>query len=105
MKRLLFGLLIILILPAVAAAQGKSAEPAGQKLILEFVDGPDLSVAAADGSVKKLNAGILEGDAVPVGSTIVTGPGTSAELKLKPNGTIIKLAKSTSFKVAGLASG
>jgi hypothetical protein len=104
MKRLLFGLLIILAIPAMAAAQGKAADPAGQKLILEFVDGPDLSVIAADSSVKKLNAGILEGDAVPVGSTIVTGPGTSAELRLKPNGTIIKLAKSTSFKVAGLAS-
>jgi hypothetical protein len=85
-------------------AQGKAAVAAGQKLVLEFVDGQNLSVTAADKSVKKLNVGIFEGDSVPVGSTIVTGPGTSAELKLVPNGTIIKLAKSTSFTVAGLAS-
>ncbi|MGA2545699.1 MAG: FecR family protein [Rectinemataceae bacterium] len=104
MKRIFFGLLILLLLPALSAAQGKTAVTAGQKLVLEFVDGPDLSVTAADKSVKKLNHGIVEGDSVPVGSTIVTGPGTSAELKLRPNGTIIKLAKATSFTVAGLAS-
>ena len=47
--------------------------------------------------------GIVEGDDIPIGATIATGPGTSAELRLKPNGTIIKLAQSTSFTVAGLA--
>ncbi len=104
MKRIIVGLLILFLLPAIAAAQGKTAVAAGQKLILEFVDGPDLSVVAADKSVKKIGVGIMEGDDVPVGSTIVTGTGTSAELKLKPNGTIIKLAKSTSFTIAGLAS-
>jgi hypothetical protein len=104
MKRIIFGLLVLLLLPAFTLAQGKTAVSAGQKLVLEFVDGPDLSVTTADKSVKKLNVGIFEGDSVPVGATIVTGPGTSAELKLKPNGTIIKLAKSTSFTVAGLAS-
>jgi hypothetical protein len=104
MKRILFGLLILALLPAFAAAQGKVPAAAGQKLILEFVDGPDFSVAAADKSVKSLKTGIMEGDDIPVGSTIITGPSTSAELRLKPNGTIIKLAKSTSFTVAGLAS-
>jgi hypothetical protein len=102
MKRILFGFLIFIALPILAAAQGKSA--AGQKLILEFVDGTDLTVTSADKSVSKLGVGIIEGDAVPVGSTIATGPDTSAELRLKPNGTIIKIAKSTSFTVAGLAT-
>ncbi len=99
MKRFIFGLIIALALPALAASQGK-----GQKLVLEFVDGPDLTVTAADKTVSKLGAGIAEGDEVPVGATIATGPATSAELRMKPNGTIIKLAKSTTFSVSGLAS-
>jgi hypothetical protein len=102
MKRIVFGLLIILALPVLAAAQGKGAP--GQKLILEFVDGPDLTVTASDKSVSKYGVGIVEQDAVPVGATITTGPSTTAELRLKPNGTIIKIAKSTSFTVAGLAT-
>jgi hypothetical protein len=104
MKRILFGLLIVLVIPALASAQAKSAATAAQKLILEYVDGPDLTVTAADRSVLKLNSGIFEGDEVPLGATIVTGPATSAELRLKPNGTIIKLAKATTFTVNGLAS-
>jgi len=99
MKRIAFGLIALLLLaPAVFAA------PAAQKLILEFADGPDLTVVAADKSVMKLGVGIMEGDEVPVGSTIQTGPTTTAELAIKPNGTIVKLAKSTSFKVASLAT-
>jgi len=105
MKRISFGILILLLLlPTFMVAQAKTAAPGAQKMILEFVDGPDFKVMAADNSVKKLNVDINEGDELPVGSTIITGAGTSAELRLKPNGTIIKLAKSTSFKVAGLAS-
>jgi hypothetical protein len=99
MKRFITGLAALLILaPALAAA------PAAQKMILEFVDGPDLSVVAADKSVLKLGVGIMEGDEVPIGATVQTGPSTTAELKLRPNGTIVKLAKATSFKIAGLAS-
>ena len=102
MKRVSFPLLIFLALPFLAAAQAKPAT--GQKLILEFVDGADLTVTAADKSVLKLGSGIMEGDEIPVGATITTGASTSAELRLKPNGSIIKLAKSTTFTVAGLAA-
>lgn len=102
MKRTIAALAVLIILaPALAAAP---AAPAAQKMILEFVDGPDLSVVAADKSVLKLGVGIMEGDEVPVGAIIQTGPTTTAELKLKPNGTIVKLAKSTSFKIAALAT-
>ena len=52
MKRIIVGLLILFLLPALMAAQGKTAGAAGQKLILEFVDGPDLSVVAADKSAR-----------------------------------------------------
>ncbi len=102
MKRIALGLLVLLLLPALLSAQGK-ASAAGQKLILEFADGPDLKVTLANKNVLVLGTGIQEGDDIPVGATIATGAGTTAELRLKPNGSIIKLAKSTSFTVAGLA--
>jgi hypothetical protein len=102
MKRIVFGFLILL-LPAFAVAQVKTAAP-GQRLVLEFVDGSDFTVTAADKSVRKLGVGIFEGDDIFVGSVIATGPDTTAELRLEPNGTIIKLAQSTSFTIASLAS-
>jgi hypothetical protein len=101
MKRIITALLILLVLPFLAAGEAKAAT---QKLVLEFVDGSDLTVTKADKSVAKLGAGIFEGDEVPVGATLATGASTSVELKLKPNGTIIRIAKSTTFKVAALAS-
>ena len=99
MKRILIALLIALTLPALATAAGK----AKQKLILEFVDGSELTVTKADNSIAKLGSGIFEGDDIPAGSVIATGASTKAELRIKPNGTIIKLAKSTTFKVASLS--
>lgn len=102
MKRKLSALAIVLCLPLLAGAQAKGAQ--GQRLVLEFVDGADFSVVTADKSLLKLGSGIVEGDFVPVGATITTGPSTSAELKLTPNGTIIRLAKSTTFTVSGLAA-
>jgi hypothetical protein len=102
MKRISFGLLVLLLLPALLSAQGK-APAAGQKLVLEFADGPDLKVTLANKNVLVLGTGIQEGDDIPIGATIATGAGTTAELRLKPNGSIIKLAKSTSFTVAALA--
>jgi hypothetical protein len=103
MKRMLAALLIILVLPNLAMAQS-TGKVASQKLVLEFVDGSELTVTRADKSVVKLGSGIFEGDEVPVGSIIATGPSTRIELKLKPNGTIIRIAKSTTFKIVGLAS-
>jgi hypothetical protein len=102
MKRISFGLLILL-LPLLLAAQGKASPAPGQKLVLEFVDGTDLKATLANKRVLTFGTGIQEGDSVPAGTTIVTGADTTAELKLHPNGSIIKLAKSTSFSVAALA--
>ncbi|HPB66354.1 MAG TPA: FecR family protein, partial [Spirochaetales bacterium] len=47
---------------------------------------------------------VMEGDAIPIGATVKTGADTSVELRLKPNGTVVKLAKMTSFRVDGLAT-
>jgi len=84
---------------ALAAAQ------APQALVLEFVDGDNLDVVYPDTTTFSYsNGSVQEGDAIPVGSTVRTGAGTSVELRLKPNGTLIKLAKMTTFKVEGLAT-
>jgi hypothetical protein len=104
MKRILLGLLIALALPAFLLAQAKpAAAPSGQKLILEFVDGSDLTVTLGD-KVLKYGAGVLDGDELAPGSSIKTGATTTAELRIKPNGTIIKIAKSTTFTVQNIAS-
>jgi hypothetical protein len=105
MKRILLGLALALAVPALVLAQAAAPAPAaGQSLILEYVDGSDLTVTTLDGKVLKLNAGIFEGDAVPGGATLKTGATTTAELRLKPNGSIIKLAKSTTFVAKTLAA-
>ena len=102
MKRFAIGLCFSLLLPALLAAQAGAAP--GQKLILEFVDGAELTVTTANQAVLKYNAGIFEGDAIPVGATVATGPGTSAELRIKPNGSILKLSRGSVFKVSSLGT-
>lgn len=81
------------------------AAQAGQSLVLEFVEGNNLDVVYPDTTSFSYKSGsIIEGDTIPVGATVKTGAGTSVELKLKPNGTVIKLAKMTTFRVEGLAT-
>jgi hypothetical protein len=78
---------------------------AAQSMILEFVDGTDLTVIYPDSTAYTLRSGaVQEGDSIPVGSSVRTGPSTSAELRLSPNGTIVKLARSTNFRIDGLAT-
>lgn len=99
MKSSIVALALLVAAGALAFAQ------AGQTLILEYVDGSNLTVVYPDQtSYSYANGSIQEGDAVPVGSTVKTGAGTSIELKLKPNGTVIKLAKMTTFRVETLGT-
>lgn len=95
------------ILLATLAFAGLSmvAAQTGQTLVLEFIEGDNLDVVYPDSTSFSYKSGsIMEGDKIPVGATIKTGAGTSVELKLKPNGTVIKLAKMTTFRVEGLAT-
>ena len=105
MKRILFALMIALALPTFMFAQTKPAAstPQGQSLILEFVDGNDLVVTIGD-KVLKYGAGVNDGDVLPVGCSITTGASTTAELRIKPNGTILKLSKGTTFQVQAVAT-
>ncbi len=97
-KRLILALAILALGAAIAGAQTQS-------LILEFVQGNDLNVTDASGAIYTYSSGgVLEGDPLAPGSIIRTGATTTAELRLKPNGTLIKIAKSTTFRVEGLAT-
>jgi hypothetical protein len=94
-------ILAVLFALLATAAFGQAA----QSMILEFVDGTDLTVIYPDATAYTLRSGaVQEGDSIPVGSSVRTGPSTSAELRLSPNGTIVKLARSTNFRIDGLAT-
>ncbi|MFH2113826.1 MAG: FecR family protein [Spirochaetota bacterium] len=94
-------ILVALFAMLATAAFGQAA----QTMILEFVDGTDLTVVYPDSTAYTLRSGaVQEGDSIPIGSSVRTGPSTSAEMRLSPNGTIIKLAKSTNFRIDGLAT-
>lgn len=101
MKRSLTILAIFLAI--LAAALPAQATKVGALLV--FVDGPDLTVKRPDGTVFDLKSGgVMMGDSIPVGSIIITGARTTAELRLVPNKSVIKLAKATQFTVEKLAA-
>ncbi len=69
------------------------------KALLVYADDDSLiQVITSSGT----NRSIFVGDEILLGETIKTA-GTNAELKLDPNGSVIKIARNTSFKVEGLA--
>ncbi|HRZ90392.1 MAG TPA: hypothetical protein P5117_13005, partial [Spirochaetia bacterium] len=81
-SRKLLAILAALLAPALLAAQG------GPSMILEFVSGSELTVQIG-GTTLAYPSGIAEDDAIPVGALVKTGPTTTAELRLKPNGTLL----------------
>lgn len=96
--RTIFAVLALLLVPAFLFAQG------GPSLVLEYVDfGGELTVKTPQGLTLAYPSGVTEDDSIPVGSLVITGGGTTAELRLKPNGSLIKLAKGTSFRVNTVA--
>lgn len=99
MKKTLF-LFVILALVASLSAQSAKTPPKAQA-ILAFTD-DETQVQISDPQGKALAA--VEGLVIPVGSIIKTMKST-AEIQLKPNGTIIKLAASTTFKIEALREG
>ncbi|MEI6388373.1 MAG: hypothetical protein WCQ50_17270, partial [Spirochaetota bacterium] len=104
MKRIFIILALLTALPLAMMAQAASASAGGQKFTLEFVSGKDLVVKAADGTSLSYPDGIGEGDTIASGSTIITGKDTTAECKLSPNGSIVKIGKGATFTVKGLAA-
>ena len=96
-SRKLLAILAIALAPVLVFAQG------GAAMILEFVSGSELTVQTPNGLTLAYPSGIAEADSIPLGAIVKTGPGTTAELRLKPNGSIVKLARSTAFRVDTVA--
>lgn len=97
MRRLLSVCALALLFAGAMFAQNSSGQP-----FVELVYADDLSrltVTAPDGTRLPPAFGMK----IMSGSVLVTS-GSAAELKLQPNGSIVRLAPSTTFKVEGLAS-
>ncbi len=97
MKLSRMSVTLILVLAAVAVS-------AQARVVLSFFEdrSGELRIAAPRGEQEKASAQLSFGDEVPIGWTVVTGKGDAAELTMSPNGTIIKLAENTNFKVENL---
>ncbi len=89
----------ILLLTAVflLAAAALFAAP---RMVIEYFENNSggLYVRGADGAEKEASA-ITFGDELPVGSTLITLQGDFAELRLDPNGTIVRVSENTNFTV------
>lgn len=100
-KQNLIWLLVfsLLLIPMLSAQQGGN-----QKLLLDFVDGNNFSYFTEAGIEFKFPNGVMEGDEIPVGAILTTGANTTVELRIAPNGTVLKLAAGTSFQVQAVAT-
>ena len=81
-----------------------AAASAQNRVVLSYFEdrSGELRIAGPKGEQEKASAQLSFGDEVPVGWTVVTGKGDAAELTMSANGTIIKLAENTNFKVENL---
>ena len=84
------------LLPWGLAAQ--NATPVKAQAILAFYD-DDTQLVITDAKGNPMTPS--EGMVIPIGAVIKTQK-TSAEIQLKPNGTIVKLSAQTSFKIEAL---
>lgn len=88
-----FIMLFLLLIPVFTA----SAEESGAEIVyFENPDG-DMSITTSGGEVLESDFGLI----IPVGSKIETGSGT-LELKLIPNGSILKLSPGSKFELIAL---
>ncbi len=73
---------------------------AAPRMVLEYFENNSggLYVRAADGSETEASA-LTFGDELSVGSTLITLQGDYAELRLDPNGTIVRVSENTNFTV------
>jgi len=97
-KTLTFLLVLMALLPGILTAQTTKA-PA---VVLVFA-GDDPALITIKDDAGKLQV-VNEGLKMKAGWIIQTAKGGSAELQIQPNGSIIKIAASTTFKINDLAS-
>ena len=107
----LIGVLLLLLTPRLIPQEARESEDTGaaegsQALLAFYQDtSGELRIVSPDGS-RDLHVEELElGEPLPVGWTLVTGDGDSAELQLLPSGTMIRIAENTNFRVSSLGGG
>jgi len=101
MKRSFAAIIALALAAAIVPAQSRSQ--VGAEFV--FLDGNEFTVKTQDGTTWEYKkGGIVEGDIIPVGALVTTGPKTQAELRLLPNKSVIKIGRGTSFKIERLAA-
>lgn len=98
MKPTTVGALCLLFVPGALFSQSPSTEPGKVFASLEYSD-DETQLVVTDSQGNSLIPS--DGMALPLG-TVVKTLKTTAELKLNPNGTIVKLASATTFRIEDL---
>jgi len=89
---------VLLLLPSLLFAQ--AAKSSAPTVILAYYE--DVSGAMAVKNEKGGDVALVEGLKLQKGWTLITDKGDLAELKLDPNGTIIKVSQKTNLKIDAL---
>jgi len=98
MNKPYYRYVVILFAALFFIATGAWAQNSPRALLVYADDDTAIQVITSSGESRS----IFIGDEILPGEIIKTA-GTNAELKLDPNGSIIKIARNTSFMVEGLA--
>jgi hypothetical protein len=99
MKRKIFFLSLVLLLPAAAGLFAAQAP----RMVIEYFESNSGAMYVRTAGGKEIEAADLSfGDELPVGATLITMKGDFAELRLVPNGTIVRVAENTNFTVSSV---
>ncbi len=91
---------IALILPQALQSQQKGTQKAAPSAVLEYFENPSGGLSIFDQNRRSISFEV--GTRIMPGWTIVTEQGDTVELRLDPNGSIVKVAQMTNFKVESL---
>ncbi len=105
MKKLTIALFmtILLVFPVTVFAQDTNTGGEENVALLEYFEDASggFKIVTADGE-EIYSQDLYFGYEIPVGSTVITEAGDYAEISLDPNGSIIKVAENTNFKLVSL---
>ncbi|MBN1834948.1 MAG: FecR domain-containing protein, partial [Spirochaetales bacterium] len=103
MTKKLIPILAILLLAGTGAVLAESSAAQVPAMIVEYYENSSgaMFVRTSDGAQYEVDQ-FGFGEELPPGATLVTLDGDYAELRLEPNGTIIRVAENTNFTVEGL---
>jgi hypothetical protein len=90
----------LLLVPLAVFAQAEKPKAGGPAVVVEYFEDNSGNLAIKDKAGKDVQFDV--GTRIQPGWTVVTDKGDVAELKLDPNGTIIKISQMTNFRVDSL---